>query len=41
MRKSIELVRYISEKTYEKFKQKAMKTDDLRFINGEVKIMSA
>ena len=35
------LVRYTSEESYENFKEKMMKTDNLRFIKSEVKIVSA
>lgn len=35
------LVRYTSEERYERFKQKITKAENLKFINGEVKIVSA
>lgn len=38
---NIMLVRYTSEETYENFKEKMMRTDNLRFIKGDVKIISA
>jgi hypothetical protein len=34
------LARYVSEESYEVFKHRMMKTDNLRFIKGEVKITS-
>jgi len=38
---NIILMRYTSEEKYEKFKQKITKAENLKFINGEVKIISA
>ena len=35
------LMRYISEESYEVFKSRMMKSDNLRFIKGEVKSISA
>lgn len=38
---NIILIRYTSEEKYERFKQDVTKAENLRFINGEVKIISA
>jgi len=35
------LMRYVSEESYEVFKSRIMKSDNLRFIKGEVEIISA
>jgi len=35
------LMRYISEESYEAFKSRMMKSDNLRIIKGEVEIISA
>ena len=35
------LMRYVSEESYEVFKSRMMKSDNLRFIKGEVEIISA
>ena len=35
------LIRYVSEESYEVFKSRMMKSDNLRFIKGEVKSISA
>ena len=35
------LIRYVSEVSYEVFKSRMMKSDNLRFIKGEVKSISA
>ena len=35
------LMRYVSEESYEVFKSRMIKSDNLRFIKGEVEIISA